>query len=217
LVESIGRQDGYLGVFLSQGSAAASKKLADEAIDYAMQVKGLELGYHHPQEARGMEITYATNPRGGVHTEAPDVYGREKESYEMWAAEIARTADQSGLANSYVLCMFNCTPLGVPFLAEVVNAVTGQDWSEDSLTRAAERGWYLKRTFNLLCGAGLEADTMPKRILKQLKEAAVDHADFDLALQSYYLHRQLDAAGLPSKEKLLELDLTSPIEELYGG
>ncbi len=217
LVSKIGLRDGSLGALLSQGSAAAAKGLNNDSIEYAMQVKGLELGYHHPREARGMEITYATNPRGGTHTEAPNVFGKERESYKDWSREIARTSDQSTLANSYVLCMFNCTPLGVPFLGEVVTAVTGQDWSEDRLTVTAERGWYLKRSFNLLCGAGLEADTLPKRIRKQLKEAAVDHEDLDRALMSYYTHRQLDAAGYPAKEKLLTLNLEALAQELYDG
>lgn len=215
LVSIIGLRVGKLGELLSQGSAAAAKILNNNSSEYAMQVKGLELGYHHPQEARGIEITYATNPRGGTHTEAPNVFEKESESYENWAKEIARTSDQSTLANSYVLCMFNCTPLGVPFLGDVVTAVTGEDWSEDRLTLAAERGWYLKRSFNLLCGAGLEADTLPKRIRKQLKAAAVDHVDFDRALKSYHTHRQLDAAGYPAKEKLLNLNLEAVAQELY--
>lgn len=217
LVRRIGHKEGRLGEALGQGSGRAAEIIGNGSQEFVMQVKGLELGYHHPREARGMEITYATNPRGAVHTEAPNVFGLEKKSYESWVAKIAETVDQSSLANAYVLCQFNTNPLSVDFLGKVVTAVTGDEWDEDRLTRTAERGWYLKRSFNLKCGAGREEDMLPKRIRKQLIEASVDHQNFDYALERYLDYRELDEKGFPSKEKLHNLELDDVSQALWHG
>jgi aldehyde:ferredoxin oxidoreductase len=97
--------------------------------------------------------------------------------------------------------------LGVPFRAKVIKAVTGGRWDEERLTIAAERGWYLKRIFNFHCGAGLEKDGLPKRIQEQIKDAGVDHPDFDHALGLYWSYRQLDPKGFPLHDKLTALGL----------
>lgn len=207
LIKKIGMKDGSLGRLLGSGSAAASRHIGRGSEAFAIHVKGLELGYHHPRVARGMEITYATNPRGAVHTESPDVFQHEKASYQEWVKQIARTADQSALPNAYVLCMFNCMPLGLPLMARLVSAITGELWDEDDLSRAAERGWYLKRIFNLHCGAGKEADTLPARIQEQIRATGIDHDDFRQALDLFHQYRQLDSKGIPAEEKLLELGL----------
>jgi aldehyde:ferredoxin oxidoreductase len=214
IISQIGLCEGKAGSLLSQGSAAASKEIGEASQAFTVHVKGLELGYHHPRAARGMEITFATNPRGAVHTEAPNVFGLEATDYQDWIKQVATTADQSSLPNSYVLCMFNTGPLGVPFMGKVVNSVTGQDWDEERLTLCAERGWYLKRIFNFLCGAGLEADTLPKRIRTQLQEAEIDHIDFDRALKLYWDYRQLGSDGFPSIHKLKELGLEEITDQL---
>jgi aldehyde:ferredoxin oxidoreductase len=208
LIKKIGLQDGRLGSLLGSGSAAASKVIGRDSESFAIHVKGLELGYHHPKVSRGMEITYATNPRGAVHTESPNMFQHENDSYQEWVKQIATTADQSTIPNAYVLCMFNCIPLGLPLMGRLVSAITGENWDEGSLTRAAERGWYLKRIFNLHCDTGCEADTLPVRIQEQIQAAGVDHDDFQQALELYHRYRQLDSKGIPSSEKLLELGLS---------
>jgi len=207
IIRQVGLQEGDAGKLLGMGSARASQAIAMGSEDLAIHVKGLEVAYHHPRVARGMEITYATNPRGAAHTESPNLFGHEQASYAEWVRQIALTTDQSVLPNAYILCMFNTNTLGVPFMAKVINAVTGERWDEEQLTHAAERGWYLKRIFNFYCGAGLEKDGLPKRIQEQIKDAGVDHPDFNHALELYWRYRQLDPQGFPLAEKLTALGL----------
>jgi aldehyde:ferredoxin oxidoreductase len=206
LVEGMGRRQGF-GAYLGNGTAAAAKRLGKGSDEFAVQVKGLELGYHHPRVARGMEITYATNPQGAVHMVSPNVDEYRDASYEEWVAQIARSADQSALPNSYVLCALVCMTIKIPELAQVLNSVTGKNWDEDYLTETSERGWYLKRMFNFKCGAGRDADGLPARIQKQIQEAGCDHADFSHALELYYNYRRIDESGYPYPDKLRSIGL----------
>jgi aldehyde:ferredoxin oxidoreductase len=206
LVEQIGSRTG-LGALLCEGSRAASQKVGQGSEAFAIQVKGLELGYHHPIAARGMEYTFATNPRGATHMESPDVLNFLEATDAEWVKQIAESVDRSSLPNAYVLCSFMCNPMGHPFIADVLSSITGVTWDMDQLQMAAARGWYLRRMFNRKCGVGREADQLPGRIKRQLKEAACDHNDVDRILNLYLDYRGLDESGMPSEARLKELGM----------
>jgi aldehyde:ferredoxin oxidoreductase len=216
LIEDIGLRQG-VGELLCEGSAKAARIIGGDSISFAMQVKGLEIAYHHPRVARGMEITYATNPRGATHMESPDVLEQLDASDELWVKQIASTVDCSTLPNAYVVCAFISTTMGLKFMSRVISAVTGTPWDEESLRQTAERGWYLKRLFNFGCGIHNADDTLPQRIQDQLILEGCDHNDFNHILKLYQEKRGLDSFGLPAMDRLSTLGLDDlPVENWYN-
>ncbi|MCJ7626671.1 MAG: hypothetical protein MUO76_24530, partial [Anaerolineaceae bacterium] len=105
LVRRIGNNNPGLGALLAQGSRRAAEIIAGGS-DFAIQVKGLELPYHHPKAFRGIEIAYATLPRGASHNEEGVAWDQEDSTYEGWVAESIANMNLSGASNSMVYCQF---------------------------------------------------------------------------------------------------------------
>ena len=97
---------------------------------------------------------------------------------------------------------------------ELLNAATGLGLDFDEFTRTGERICNLTRLFNLRRGITGKDDTIPARILIH-KRGSGDSADnlpnLDAMLKEYYSYRKWDTSGIPTKEKLTELQL-----DLYG-
>ena len=89
----------------------------------------------------------------------------------------------SGVSNSMIYCQFLSGALNPDYTIRLLAAVTGVDYTLEDLTHAGERSWYLRRAVNLRYGVGLSADTLPKRILRQIKESHASLADFEKALK----------------------------------
>ncbi|MHA1132517.1 MAG: aldehyde ferredoxin oxidoreductase family protein, partial [Candidatus Helarchaeota archaeon] len=66
LTEMIAKQEG-IGALLSKGTKAAAEEIGKNAIDYAVQNRGLELPAHDPRAFVSFGIHYATTPRGADH------------------------------------------------------------------------------------------------------------------------------------------------------
>ena len=66
LIELITRRDG-VGDLLAEGTVRAAQKIGRGAIDFAMQVKGLEAGMHEPRAKPGQGLGFMVNPHGADH------------------------------------------------------------------------------------------------------------------------------------------------------
>lgn len=195
-----------IGALLAQGSRCAAKQVGGGE-EFAIQVKGLELPYHHPRAMRGLEIAYATLPRGASHNEE-GVVMEQDHSYETWVGEIIDHMDLSGANSSMVYCQFLAGALNADYTARLLTAATGEAYTPDDLRRVGERTWYLRRLFNLRLGVGVEADTMPKRVIEQIKANGATLWDFERALAEFQRRRELDARGMPSERKLEQMGLS---------
>lgn len=192
-----------IGALLGQGSRRAAEQVGG-GIEFAIQVKGLELPFHHPRALRGLEIAYATLPRGASHNEEGAVSDQDY-SYESWIGEIIYHMDLSGANSSMVYCQFLAGALDANYTARLLSAATGETYTPRDLTRVGERTWYLRRAFNLRRGVGREADGLPKRVTDQIKQSGTTLWDFDRALDEFHRQRALDDNGMPSAEKRREL------------
>jgi len=213
LVRRIGYCQPGLGALLAQGTHSASETIGVGS-DFAIQVKGLELPFHHPRAMRGLELAYATLPRGASHNEEGVSWDFDDTTYEEWVGASIESMNLSGASNLMVYCQFLSGALNPDYTIRLLTAVTGVDYTLEELTRAGERSWYLRRAFNLRLGVDLSADTLPKRILRQIEESHASLADFELALNEFYKQRQLDEHGVPSARKLEEVNLRFLIDEL---
>jgi aldehyde:ferredoxin oxidoreductase len=199
-----------LGALLAQGSRRAAQTIGG-GLDFAIQVKGLELPFHHPRALRGLEIAYATLPRGASHNEEGVTWDWDDSTYETWIEEMIGHMDLSGANSSMIYCQFLAGALNADYTARLLSAVTGETYTPADLLRVGERTWYLRRLFNLHLGTGLEADELPQRIIKQIEASPASLKEFDKALAEYYRQRELGADGMPSARKLeaVRLDLFS--------
>jgi aldehyde:ferredoxin oxidoreductase len=109
-----------------------------------------------------------------------------------------------------VVCKF-LTPFALmpADVAELLNAVTGWDWTPDDLMQAGERIYNLERLFINREGFGREQDTLPVRLLNEpMPEGPAKGrvVELDEMLDEYYkLRGWVD--GKPRAEKLRELGL----------
>lgn len=80
----------------------------------------------------------------------------------------------------------------------------------DSLLRAGERGWNLKRMYNLRLGLTPAAEKLPRLMLEPLTEGPTSGVvpDMETLLNEYYAASGWDrTTGWPTKEKLEESGL----------
>jgi aldehyde:ferredoxin oxidoreductase len=212
LLRRMGENRPGIGALLAQGTRRAAAQIGGGA-ELAIEVKGLELPFHHPRAMRGLEVAYATLPRGASHNEQGVVQDQGSMDYETWIGEIIAHMDLSGANTSMVYCQFLAGAVNAEYTARLLTATTGVPYSPEDLRRVGERTWYLRRAFNLRLGVGLEADRLPGRIIEQVKASKnATLSDFDRALEEYHRQRALDERGVPSAEKLESINLSELIE-----
>ena len=198
-----------IGALLAGGSRRAAEAIGGGA-EFAIHVKGLELPFHHPRALRGLEIAYATLPRGASHNENGSIMDWH-DTYEAWVSNIIAEMDLSGANTSMVYCQFLAGALNADYTARLLTAVTGVPYTPDMVRLAGERTWYLRRAFNLRLGVGLDEDRLPNRVLTQIAASQPALGDFDRALAEFHGLRELDERGVPSAQRLTTLGLVQLI------
>ncbi|MCP4356637.1 MAG: aldehyde ferredoxin oxidoreductase family protein [Chloroflexi bacterium] len=212
LVRRMGKNQPGLGTLLAQGTRRAAQIIGG-GLNFAIQVKGLELPFHHPRALRGLEIAYATLPRGATHNEEGVAWDWDDSTYEAWVRESIGHMNLAGANSSMVYCQFLAGALNTDYTVRLLTAVTGIPYTPADLNRVGERAWYLRRAFNLRLGIGLEADELPRRIIRQIEESQATLTDFAQALAEFQKQRELDKQGIPSARKLTEVGLEKLVVE----
>jgi len=93
----------------------------------------------------------------------------------------------------------------------LVGSVTGIEQDGKALMKTGERIYNIERLFNLREGKTRADDTLPKRLLEEPFKSGLSKGhkiDFENLLDEYYQVRGWDSKGVPTKEKLEELNLT---------
>ena len=213
LVEDIAYKRG-IGVELALGS----KKLAEKygRPELAMQVKGLEIPAYDPRGVQGQALSYATSNRGGCHMRAymiaPEILGLpmhlDRYSPDGKAEIVALLQDISAVVDSMILCRFLQFAISISTFTEMVNVVTGLNYSDDELLEVGTRIYNLEREFNSKAGFTRQDDMLPSRFLEEeLEEGSSRNrvVHLDKMLDEYYAVRGWDENGIPmevTKKKL---------------
>ncbi len=216
LVKKIGENEG-IGVELGKGSKALA---ASRKKDVAMHVKGLELPGYDPRGVLGMALAYATSNRGGCHLRAymiaPEVLGKPMKVDPMTFSGKAKLVQvfQNATASldSLVLCLFSSFALSEVEFANLLSAATGVDYSTEDFRKCGERIWNLERLFNIKAGFSRNDDALPERFFESgikspYLNTGISRAEFEKTLDEYYQLRGWDENGVPTQEKLGELNL----------
>lgn len=195
-------------------------------------------------EAKTMALQFALAPRGAchMHPNSPSIWDSNKLDNGLkpfglpWppADEFEETGVGKGLAYKLMAlhgticeimgtCIFyvwgsegDClTPKNY---AEIFSDLTGWRIDQFELMKIAERVWNLKRCFNVREGVSRKDDTLPKRFMEPVvsgptKGQAV--VNLNGMLDEYYEASGWNVkTGVPTKEKLEEMELKDVAEEL---
>jgi len=230
-VEMIAHGEGF-GKFLGLGTRKMAELIGKGAIDFAVQVKGLELPMHDPRAFFSWASNYATSPRGGCHLHGMSaIYENKQDPIPEWGltgyyprhsdegkAKITRMAQNwAHILDAMVLCYFASFTLKPSDLATLINLSTGMELTPHDLLVIGDRINALYRAYNYRCGIRRADDTLSRRSMTPLESggAANQVPDLDLQLKEYYAERRWEEDGKPSYASLVDLGLADVAKDLY--
>lgn len=234
LVQMISLREG-IGDLLAEGVKIASERLGGGSEKYAIHGKGLEAPAHDPRSGKALAITYGTANRGMCHIHPLEgmAYDSGKINWGLMKYGVPDPNtidrwDEKGkgkivkiLQDALILpdilntCkFFMYAGIHIDHLAELLSAVTGWNIDGQELLKVGERVINLQRLFNMREGFRREDDLLPERMKQKpafgfyKNEVRCAIKDFEVMLDEYYKAREWDVkTGIPTKEKLLELEL----------
>ncbi len=219
-----------LGNLIAEGSRLASRKVGHDSERFSIQVKGLELPGHSARALRGMALGYSTATRGGSHHD-PRPTGEyagvsDRKAVEGKATFVIGTQQMTCIGDCLVQCHFMERLLGftlTPKYADMINAVTGFEYTFEELRDVAERVLDMERAFNIMAGMRRKDDILPKRFLEEpipegvSKGMHTDEPTLNKMLDEFYALKGWDkVTGIPTREKLLRVGLEDVAEKLKG-
>ena len=234
LVRMISLRKG-IGDMLAEGVKIASERLGGGSEKYAIHGKGLEAPAHDPRSGKALGITYGTANRGMCHIHPLEgsaydslkldwgliKYGvPDPNTIDRWDEKgkgkiVKILQDALILPDILNTCkFFMYSGIYIDHLAELLSAVTGWNIGGQELLKIGERVINLQRLFNIREGFRRDDDLLPERMKQKpafgfyKNEDRCAIKDFEGMLDEYYKTRGWDAkTGIPTKEKLLELEL----------
>jgi aldehyde:ferredoxin oxidoreductase len=211
-IDLIGRRQG-LGDLLAQGSRRAALAIGQGAIDFAPQVKGLEIPGYEPRALQTMALGFAVGTRGADHNrsgayEADFSERVDRRRLGPAAVPLAiETEDRAAVMDSLILCKFLRGALTDLFdeAAQMLQLVTGWDVTSAELRQTARRIVNAKKQFNILAGWHPNEDTLPERFfagpLPDDPQAALSRAALQDAIRAYNLARGWTEEGFLTDEQ----------------
>jgi aldehyde:ferredoxin oxidoreductase len=232
LIKLIAYRKGF-GDVLADGVRKASEKIGEDAEKFAQHTKGLESCCQNLPK-KGWALAYATATRGCDHLrgmeniegielrkeKAVEIFGTpavvDLLSTEGKAMLIKWHQDLLAVVDSLETCKFNCDSLyalGPDELANLFSKATGWKIDGKELLTIGERIYNVERMFNVKAGISRKDDVPPSRMFNLLssgryKGAKLTHEEFNRMLDEYYGLRGWDKNGIPTKQKLKDLDIT---------
>jgi aldehyde:ferredoxin oxidoreductase len=100
--------------------------------------------------------------------------------------------------------------MGGENFAAMLTALTGVTYTPEDYLKAGERIWNLERMFNLEAGLTMKDDQLPERLTKNPIKTGPSKGEVSHVpemLPEYYQLRGWDEKGVPTKERLEELQL----------
>jgi len=229
LLEKIAKREGRIPYLLGEGLKPAGEALGIP--DAALHVCGAAVPAHDPRAFLSMAVETATSMKGASHLHGfPEAIelgvtfpetGRDEllnplppHSSEHKGLAQAKFQDRMAVCNSAVVCFFyEFAGLDFTMLTDLLNAVTGWDLKPIELLETGERIVNLMQMFNIKHGVVPTRDyVLPRRFLTPHTEGGAANVSmpFGAMVNEYYRERGWPD-GIPSKDKLAELGLSSII------
>jgi aldehyde:ferredoxin oxidoreductase len=233
IIHKIGKREGWLGNALAEGVAKAAEIIGGDAWKYANHIKGLELPGYDLRTLKTAALGFSVSFRGACHLRngaySPDVKGKVNR-FKIEAGRGKMIVENGNIYNvidSLIVCKFSRGTYydGNEDLAKYYTLATGIPMTAAELDKDGERIENLARLFNIREGKGTrEFDTLPWKIENApvpeegpAKGVVVSEEEFQLGLDDYYAARGWTSDGVPTVEKLEELELGEYASIVKGG
>lgn len=216
LTKRIGLREG-IGDKLALGSYRFAEMYGHP--EYSMTAKKQEIPAYDARGIQGIGLEYATCNRGGCHVKGYTIAAEVLASNNVRLdpreikgkpALVKAFQDVTAAVDASGGCIFGTFGMGADDYAAMLSALTGVHYSAEDYVKAGERIWNLEREFNLKAGFTAKDDTLPERLLKSPIKTGPSKglvSRLPEMLPEYYSVRGWDDQGVPSPEKLRELQL----------
>jgi aldehyde:ferredoxin oxidoreductase len=241
LMRKIAYREGF-GDILAEGPARAARQIGKGAEKYVYEgPKGMGMSTSRRQYALASVLAQSTNTRGFEHLRGVPVantgyfegYGVPKAlplgSYDPSIAEAVYNMNRvCTAADMLEICKVNTDwevmdpgKGGVSRMAELLTAVTGIQFNEESLGRAAERVFDIEKAYNAREGIRREDDDPPSDYFKRpvwdgpFEGWKPDKDEYERLKSYFYKLKGWDQnTGAPTREKLEDEGLKYVADEL---
>jgi aldehyde:ferredoxin oxidoreductase len=238
LVEKIAWREG-VGDLLAEGTKIMSERIRRGSEHFAMNVKGLELPAYDPRAAKMCGLGYVTANRGGDHItgyvegptfiDTPFLIVENSNIVDPFTAnpQEAQVLVDMENALSVLDSVGGCKFMGILLTAEdivgLIASATGWEFGVEEFRKTGERIYNLMRAYCIREGIRREWDILPKRLMEEpLPEGpaqgmVIDRETLEIMKDAYYEFRGWDkSTGVPTAEKLVELELDELIGDMRG-
>jgi aldehyde:ferredoxin oxidoreductase len=224
-------REGKLGELLADGVKAASERLGKNSNKFAIHVKGLELPAYDVRGLKGVGLSFAVSVRGADHLNAV-CYSTELKGTWWKFSGIDRFSSRNKgfmvkihedimtLYDALGICKFSRGFFYVEELPPVIEAATGLKLKVSELFTVGERIYNLERAYNAREGFSRKDDRLPHRVLwEPIPEgpsagSRITPLELEEMLNEYYAARGWSEDGIPTKAKLVQLDLFDEAREV---
>ncbi|MFX0091233.1 MAG: aldehyde ferredoxin oxidoreductase family protein [Candidatus Hodarchaeota archaeon] len=235
LVQMIGLREG-IGDLLAEGVMRVSKKIGSSSLPFALHVHGQELPMHDPRHDPGYGVAYVTAAVPANHNKPAEIGANVTEirtylnkigekppkryDYKAKGRYQALISPYIQVANALGFCQMALVVGNMPSFFELINAVTGWNYSLETLFLTGERITTLKQLFNIREGASPQDFILPDRAVGKPphKKGPLENVilDVEAMKESYYETMTWDkTTGMPPKKRLEQLNLNT-LWEQYG-
>ncbi|MFP6573716.1 MAG: aldehyde ferredoxin oxidoreductase family protein [Pirellulaceae bacterium] len=217
-IEWIGKRHD-VGDMLAEGSRCLAEKIGHDSIQFAPQVKGLEIPGYEPRALQTMGLGFAVAARGADHNrssayEVDIAEGAQRHNLPPTAAaQAVETENRAAIMDSLILCKFLRGVFGDLYgeAAEMLQQVTGWDVDGKELEETAQRIVTAKKWFNIRAGWKPAEDTLPARFLNESladdQQAQISKTDFQQAVRAYNQCRGWSDDGWIQTDQLEQLGI----------
>jgi len=205
--------------------AKGTKKLSEEirgSEEFAMHVKGMELGGYECRGLNGQALQFAIDNRGGCHhgyglPARAEILDGTRLNIEGKGEYVRNAAIGRIVRDSLITCTFlaqgppDKAVISPAIVAEALTSVFGEPWSADEQEKVGVRVMCQERLFNMREGITRKDDSLPARLLGEpkpdgpTKGSVVPLSDL---LDDYYRTMGWDlSTGNPPDSLLDELEI----------
>ena len=225
LIEKMGKREG-IGDLLAEGVKIAAEKIGKGAEKFAQHIKGVEVTGYDLRTLKTAALGFAVSFRGADHNRHGaygfDVTWGKEGNPKRFIAEKGRgkmvkdREDLYTVIDSLIICKFSRGTYynGFEDIAKLYRLVTGFEVTAEDMRRSGERINNVARLFNVREGLSRKDDTLPYKVMHHpvpdegpSKGAYVSQEELDLLLDDYYEVRGWTKDGIPTIEKLKELEM----------
>jgi len=219
------------GSILKLGTKVAAIRIGRDALDFAMQVKGLDVSAYDAHIAHGMALAFGTSPIGAHHKDAWYIYREALRGFDVndrkkveEVIELQRI--RGGLFETFVTCRLPFVEVGLnlDYYPRLLEAATGEYLDMNKLFEMADKIYDLIRLFWVreFGWWDRKMDIPPMRWFKEpltIGPRRGTHLNINVynqLLDWYYEIRGWDKNGIPRKSTLENRGLSSEARFIEG-